>query len=521
MRRVIAAAVMSGLVLGGVAETPALAGASDVGKTRPTTRARAMTRTAAYRAKRPRTGKATPMKTVVYHGYEIQVPASWPVYRLDENPATCVRYDVHAVYLGIPGTHMRCPPGLVGRTQTVSVIPSTVIAAGTGSSVTAQRDQPDGVGGTTVTSLPGVHAVATGNAAQHVLRAALGNAARGTTVLATYGDSPAPAERMLATLRAAPAGAADTSQSGASQALSRPSGARAVLNAQHPAGSAVGSAPRPAAAAQPTYTSWRGVPSNWPVQIVAPPTPTPTPAPPTPTPTPPKPPKPARPVNGFDTCTAPSLATMRTWRQAYGAVGVYIGGDNAACAYGNLSASWIRSAASMGWGMLPTYVGPQAPCWGYRGALINPGQAASQGRAAGLDAVRDAKLFGLGGGSPIYYDMEAYNASRDPGCVSAVLNFLGAWDRAVAGAGYVTGVYSSQDSGIADLQAAAVARRPGFTVPDAIWFAIWDGARSLNDGTLAWPLADRAKQYRGNVYKTVGGITLDVDLDLAGGPLAR
>ena len=64
------------------------------------------------------------MKTVVYHGYEFQVPAGWPVYRLDEHPTTCVRYDVHAVYLGTPGVNMQCPAGLVGRTQTVSVIPS-------------------------------------------------------------------------------------------------------------------------------------------------------------------------------------------------------------------------------------------------------------------------------------------------------------------------------------------------------------------------------------------------------------
>ena len=64
------------------------------------------------------------MKTVVYAGYEFQVPASWPVYRLDQDPATCVRYDVHAVYLGTPGANMQCPAGLVGRTETVSVIPS-------------------------------------------------------------------------------------------------------------------------------------------------------------------------------------------------------------------------------------------------------------------------------------------------------------------------------------------------------------------------------------------------------------
>ena len=162
------------------------------------------------------------------------------------------------------------------------------------------------------------------------------------------------------------------------------------------------------------------------------------------------------PVNGFDACTAPTLATMQVWRRQYAAVGVYIGGANSACAYGNLSAAWFRSAAAMGWGMLPTYVGPQAPCWGAQGTVIDPGKAAAEGQAAGADAVTDARLFGLAAGSPIYYDMEAYNGGQ--GCTNAVLTFLGAWDRTVAAKGYLTGVYSSQDSGINDMQAAAVGR---------------------------------------------------------------
>jgi Domain of unknown function (DUF1906) len=224
-------------------------------------------------------------------------------------------------------------------------------------------------------------------------------------------------------------------------------------------------------------------------------------------------------VNGFDSCTAPSIATMRVWRQQYAAVGVYIGGANSACAYGNLSASWIGSAAGLGWGMLPTYVGPQAPCWAYQGALINPTKAAAEGRTAGADAIRDAKLLGLAAGSPIYYDMEAYLGGQS--CTDAVLTFLSAWDKTVAAEGYRTGVYSSQDSGIRDLQAAAVGGAPGFIRPDAVWIALWDGKATLDDGTLDWPLADRAKQYAGNLRGTVGGITLSIDRDLVAGPLAH
>jgi hypothetical protein len=241
------------------------------------------------------------------------------------------------------------------------------------------------------------------------------------------------------------------------------------------------------------------------VQIVLPPGPGPTDT--------------GAPVSGFDACTAPSLVTMSAWHSAYSAVGVYIGGVNTSCAYGNLSAGWLRSVTGAGWGVLPTYVGPQAPCWPGSGTFINPASAAAEGTQAGQDAVSDAETFGLAAGSPIYYDMEGYRGARS--CTTAVLTFLSAWDRQVKADGYLSGVYSSQDSGINDLQAATAARQPGFTAPDAIWFARWDGTASLDDGALAWPVTDRAKQYLGNVRQTIGGVTLDVDKDVVGGPLAR
>ena len=71
---------------------------------------------------------------------------------------------------------------------------------------------------------------------------------------------------------------------------------------------------------------------------------------------------PSPPVNGFDTCTAPSVNAMKAWKRRYSAIGVYIGGQNMACDYGNLSASWVKSVHSMGWSLLPLYVGLQAPC---------------------------------------------------------------------------------------------------------------------------------------------------------------
>jgi hypothetical protein len=493
MRRAIAAAVTGGLVLGGTAAGQAFAAVP--------------------------AAPATPaMKTVVYHGYAFQVPASWPVYRLDQHPRTCVRYDVHAVYLGTPGANMDCAAGLVGRTQAVSFIPVGEAARRTGGR-SGQQARPGATAGVELQRLPAVHSVISQNAAKQELEVALGATGAGGTVLGTYGADPGVVEQVLNTLHLAPAGAAPTAQTAnapgpparsaqskaqaqaQSQTQSQPQvqpQAQALRPAVHPAPVTQ----RPAAASQ-TYTSWRGIPSDWPTQIIAPP-----------------PVAPAHPVGGFDACTAPSLATMRVWRRAYAAVGAYIGGVNAACAFGNLSASWIRSVAGMGWGVLPTYVGAQAPCWtGGNGVRISPGKAAAQGNAAGLDAVRDARHFGLAADSPIYYDMEAYVGGTT--CKQAVLSFLGAWDRSVAAAGYVTAVYSSRDSGIANIQEWKVDHNRGFTPPDAIWVALWDGVASVGGDHLSWPLTERSKQYSGNVTATVGGITLNIDRDVVGGPVAR
>src|SRR4051812_37942913 len=73
------------------------------------------------------------MQEVRYGGYEIEVPASWPVYDLAHHPTTCVRFDRHAVYLGHPGADQRCPAHSVGHTETVLVEPLVGAAPESGS----------------------------------------------------------------------------------------------------------------------------------------------------------------------------------------------------------------------------------------------------------------------------------------------------------------------------------------------------------------------------------------------------
>jgi hypothetical protein len=74
-------------------------------------------------------GAAAPMRTVVYHGYTVTVPRSWPVYDLARDPAVCVRFDRHALYLGLPGDEERCPAQAAGRSEAILLEPAGAFAA--------------------------------------------------------------------------------------------------------------------------------------------------------------------------------------------------------------------------------------------------------------------------------------------------------------------------------------------------------------------------------------------------------
>ena len=62
-------------------------------------------------------------QVVRYRDVEFTVPADWPIVDLEADPTTCVRFDVHAVYLGHPGADMRCPATVNGHAASVLVEP--------------------------------------------------------------------------------------------------------------------------------------------------------------------------------------------------------------------------------------------------------------------------------------------------------------------------------------------------------------------------------------------------------------
>jgi hypothetical protein len=134
-------------------------------------------------------------QVVQYGGIELTVPDTWPVYDLAAAPATCVRFDVHAVYLGTPSPDMQCPAQAIGRADAVLVEP--------GSGVT-QRESgagPDAGGqGLATADVNGLALdVDSSGAVEHELVVTAPDAA--VTVTLSFGETDATAQRILASMR--------------------------------------------------------------------------------------------------------------------------------------------------------------------------------------------------------------------------------------------------------------------------------------------------------------------------------
>ena len=224
---------------------------------------------------------------------------------------------------------------------------------------------------------------------------------------------------------------------------------------------------------------------------------------------------------GIDTCTVPSAATMSEWLASpYRVISTYLGGANWACTYGDFTNSWVTKVASEGWQFIPIWVGPQASCTQLTNTtVIDPSNAAAEGEAEAASAVAAAQEFGYGQGTPIYYDMEGYDNSN-ASCSQAVLTFLGGWTAGLHSAGYLSGVYSSAATGIADL--AGQYTNSAYQSPDDIWFADWnDNPVLINPYASAadWPGAI-LHQYYGDHNETWGGATLTLDSDVVDAAVA-
>lgn len=366
-------------------------------------------------------------QAVHYHGYSFEVPRGWRVVKLGQHQRTCVRFNRHAVYLGVPPRNQSCPSSLIGTTEAMLIEPGS-------------RHPVPYSGENKVTRRITV-------------------VAPDLRIMATFGSNPAQITQILRSAGLPPPVIGENGPV-ASKGLPK-EGEAAGWNGEPTAPTA------PVAPLSSQVTNFRGL--------------------------------------GFDTCAAPSEGTMRAWRASpYRAIGIYIGGSDAACAQPNLTAGWLRDEAAAGWHFIPTYVGPQAAF----GELH--GSSASQGTAAAMDAVQQAERLGFGPLTPIYYDMEGY----PPAERVRALRFESAWTATLHAFGYSSGVYSSASSGIADL--AHQFGRGEYTMPDVIFIAHWNGQANTADDVFhhgEWTPHLRVHQYRGNVSRTYGGVTILVDED--------
>jgi hypothetical protein len=216
----------------------------------------------------------------------------------------------------------------------------------------------------------------------------------------------------------------------------------------------------------------------------------------------------------FDTCTTPSVTTMRNWLSSpYRAIFVYVGGVNSACTYGNLSASWVRAVRKLGWTVFPVYVGPEAPNWDFPGTKIDSRHASAEGMIAAQNAVSDARLMGIPSNVPIFYDLEGFPDSGADGRASlnAVREFISTWDSTLEREHTHSGVATSCDN------APDVFADPAeITLPDVLFVSLWNNRATFsldcaptND---SWSNA-HVNQYKGDTVVTFDGITLNADLD--------
>ncbi|MEV7151654.1 glycoside hydrolase domain-containing protein [Streptomyces sp. NPDC093084] len=223
----------------------------------------------------------------------------------------------------------------------------------------------------------------------------------------------------------------------------------------------------------------------------------------------------------FDTCAAPSLSAMKAWHGGlYGAAAVYVGGKNRGCAQANLTASWVKSVSTVGWKLIPLYVGAQPPCQtGSSPEKISASTATSLGASDANDAVAKASALGMKAGSPIYLDMESYDVTNTS-CNNAVLAYVRSFSKTLRAKTYRSGYY-----GFTSSSAKAIANATDKTdLPGNLWYALWD---KQNTTTTDWPFGSaqytghsRAHQYIVNSKETRGGYTITVDRDAWDAPVA-
>ncbi len=232
-------------------------------------------------------------------------------------------------------------------------------------------------------------------------------------------------------------------------------------------------------------------------------------------------------AQGFDACHLPTIAEMQTWRNAspYSFYALYMGGIHLPSFCARADAAWVKAVHQQGWSFMPTWVGPQAPCTEYTYRInSDPVIAYTEGRQEAASASAAAATLGLTnygwGGTIIYYDLEPYGVSS-PECRQPVAAFMNGWVERLGELGNLSGGYGSRNSYVADW--ATIVH-----VPNDAWPASWYTTNYDPNATVfgitwlegLWINHQRIRQYAGGHNETWGGITFNIDTDVADGVVA-
>ncbi len=235
---------------------------------------------------------------------------------------------------------------------------------------------------------------------------------------------------------------------------------------------------------------------------------------------------------GFDKCEIPTLMQMQTWYASspYKTVNLYIGGVARSCLNTALNADYVMQLYQQGWKFFPTWVGPQAPCSGYKNKMSSdPLIAYQEGIQNANEAVATLTNLGLansdGTGSVVYYDIEIYYG--DSLCYDAVNAFMNGWSQRLNELGNLSGVYGAGcGSHLTNFFSLPYP-------PDVIWPASW--YHSAGDGyydpdATVWDVScisdlvysnhQRIRQYEGGHSETWGEVSLTIDSNVLDGVVA-
>lgn len=229
---------------------------------------------------------------------------------------------------------------------------------------------------------------------------------------------------------------------------------------------------------------------------------------------------------GFDACQAPTVSKMRDFWDGtpYWYVGVYTGGRARSCSQPNLSESWFSRVDDIGYGFLLIHVGPQAPCTNFNIRMSSdPATAREQGRTAAGYAINQTIEFGFHvpgdtskRGPVIYYNVEPYDTSNDS-CSEAVRSFIAGWTAELHLWRRVAGVYG-QSTGMSWGRLWNSTNKP-----NNIWIAEWDHKPNVYNvdrpSDEKWQYR-RFKQFKGEIFETHNGTTLEIDKNCARGQLS-